>query len=218
MTDSARGAYRSEPYGLPIFPLGAVALPTAPIPLHVFEPRYRQLVSDVVAGDGCFGIVLIERGPEVGGGDVRSDVGTRVRIADTHAFDDGRSALVAVGEAVFDVVGWLADDPYPRSVVEERDPAQSRVDDPENALFGARLALLDIYELAVDLGRLEQLPAVEWDDEPETALWQLCVAAPIGPADQHELLVLDSCQARVAKITELLEEIRTDLHAERKFR
>src|SRR6478672_4324189 len=75
---------------LPMFPLGTVLLPFAHLPLHIFEPRYRALVKDCLAGDGEFGVVLIERGHEVGGGDVRFGVGTVARIVQTAELPDGR--------------------------------------------------------------------------------------------------------------------------------
>src|SRR5439155_458702 len=61
---------------LPMFPLGTVLFPFVVLPLHVFEPRYRALTRDCLAGSGEFGVVLIERGLEVGGGDERFPVGT----------------------------------------------------------------------------------------------------------------------------------------------
>ena len=63
-----------------MFPLGSVLFPHAVLPLHVFEPRYLALVERCLAGDQEFGVVLIERGSEVGGGDVRFSVGTVTRI------------------------------------------------------------------------------------------------------------------------------------------
>ena len=72
--------------------LGAV--PARALPLHVFEPRYRALVEDCLAGEPEFGVVLIERGSEVGGGDTRFDVGTVARIVEAAEFPDGRYALV----------------------------------------------------------------------------------------------------------------------------
>ena len=81
----------------PMFPLGSVLVPGMVLPLHVFEARYRALVRDCVAGDGEFGVVLIERGSEVGGGDVRTDVGTVARIVQADEMPDGRFALGAVG-------------------------------------------------------------------------------------------------------------------------
>ena len=65
-----------------MFPLGKVLVPGEVLPLHVFEPRYRQLVVDLLAADDRppeFGVVLIERGWEVGGGDARTDIGTVAR-------------------------------------------------------------------------------------------------------------------------------------------
>ena len=63
---------------LPMFPLGCVLFPHAHLPLHVFEPRYRTLTRDCLRTDREFGVVLIERGSEVGGGDSRSPSRTRL--------------------------------------------------------------------------------------------------------------------------------------------
>ena len=79
---------------LPMFPLGTVLFPTLVLPLHVFEPRYRVLVERCLGRpEPEFGVVLIERGSEVGGHDVRSSIGTVARIVDSKLFDDGRWAL-----------------------------------------------------------------------------------------------------------------------------
>src|SRR5207253_3012489 len=82
---------------LAMFPLGTVLFPGITLPLHVFEPRYQALTRSCLDGDGHLGITLIERGSEVGGGDVRFAVGTRARIAQAVALDDGRWFLVLVG-------------------------------------------------------------------------------------------------------------------------
>ncbi|MDQ2726260.1 MAG: LON peptidase substrate-binding domain-containing protein, partial [Actinomycetota bacterium] len=82
---------------MPLFPLGTVMFPGTALPLHVFEPRYRALMDDLTGGElGTplitpeFGIALIERGHEVGGGDQRSRIGTVARLPDAHRLDDGR--------------------------------------------------------------------------------------------------------------------------------
>src|SRR6476659_3342898 len=98
-----------------MFPLGTVLFPHALLPLHVFEPRYRMMLRDVLAGDQEFGVVLIERGSEVGGGDVRFDVGTRAHIVQASELPDGRFALAVVGVQRVRVERWLPDDPYPRA-------------------------------------------------------------------------------------------------------
>ena len=63
-----------------MFPLGTVLVPKAVVPLHVFEPRYQTMLADVMTGDRKFGVVLIERGSEVGGGDVRADARARAEM------------------------------------------------------------------------------------------------------------------------------------------
>ncbi|MGH9079266.1 MAG: LON peptidase substrate-binding domain-containing protein, partial [Acidimicrobiales bacterium] len=102
-----------------MFPLSTVLFPHGALPLHVFEPRYRRLVADCVAGDGEFGVVLIDRGSEVGGGDHRVGIGTVARITRVAGLDDGRSMVMARGTRRIRVDRWLPDDPYPRAVVED---------------------------------------------------------------------------------------------------
>ncbi len=88
---------------LPIFPLHTVAFPHLPLPLHVFEERYRAMMTDVMADGspfaGRFAVSLITAGPEVGeGAEVAySRVGTIVEVHSADRFDDGRWGLLAVG-------------------------------------------------------------------------------------------------------------------------
>jgi Lon protease-like protein len=67
---------------IPMFPLGSVLLPGGLLPLHVFEPRYRQMIIDCLAADGEpeFGQALITHGREAGGGDERAMVGTVAQV------------------------------------------------------------------------------------------------------------------------------------------
>ena len=111
---------------LPMFPLGAVLFPHASMPLHVFEPRYRALMRDCLAGDHRFGVVLIARGSEVGGGDERTTLGTRGVITEAIELADGRWVLEVEGEARIAVTEWLPDDPYPVALVAEHEPLRAR--------------------------------------------------------------------------------------------
>ena len=103
---------------LPMFPLGTVLFPHAVLPLHIFEHRYRALAETCLRGDGRFGVVLIERGDEVGGGDTRFGVGTVARIVEAARTPDGRYLLATVGTERFRVRKWLDDDPYPRAEID----------------------------------------------------------------------------------------------------
>ncbi|MEM1335184.1 MAG: LON peptidase substrate-binding domain-containing protein, partial [Actinomycetota bacterium] len=106
---------------MPMFPLGSVLLPGGVMPLHVFEPRYRQMVIDILAEDGTpeFGQALITHGNEAGGGDERSMVGTIAQMLQVEALDGERYALVTVGIRRIRVNAWLPDDPYPLADVDD---------------------------------------------------------------------------------------------------
>src|SRR3954469_2762133 len=109
---------------MPMFPLGTVLFPHALLPLRVFEPRYRTMTARVLGADGEFGVVLIERGSEVGGGDTRFDVGTVARVVRAQELPDGGYALATVGLRRIRVAACLADDPYPQAqVVDLAEPA-----------------------------------------------------------------------------------------------
>ena len=103
---------------LPMFPLGTVLFPHATLPLHIFEERYRALAETCLRADGRFGVVLIERGYEVGGGDARFGVGTVARIVEAARTPDGRYLLATVGTERFRIRKWLDDDPFPRADVD----------------------------------------------------------------------------------------------------
>src|SRR5262245_59016792 len=114
-----------------MFPLGTVLFPSVFLPLHVFEPRYRELTRRCLEGTREFGVVLIERGSEVGGDDVRTDIGTVARIVEAREFEDGRWMLATVGSHRVRVIEWLPDDPFPRAEVELWEDAAAGADAPE---------------------------------------------------------------------------------------
>jgi len=100
-----------------------------PLPLRVFEPRYVALLSTVLGeSDREFGVVLIERGSEVGGGDARFSVGTVARIV-TVELGEGWIVIVARGTERFEVIDWLDEDPFPRARVRELAPLVIEPDD-----------------------------------------------------------------------------------------
>lgn len=191
------------PRTLPMFPLGSVLFPHAALPLHVFEPRYRALVEHCLAGEPEFGVVLIERGSEVGGGDTRFGVGTLARIVEASQFPDGRYALVAVGAARLRVHEWLPDDPYPRAAVEVMDEAAAAP-----AMVAARRAvevqLRRVLTLAADLGAAVAPSDVRLDDDPVRAAFEACALAPIGSLDAQRLLEIDDPADRLARLEAIL--------------
>jgi Lon protease-like protein len=190
---------------LPMFPLGSVLFPHAELPLHVFEPRYRALTEACLAGDGEFGVVLIERGSEVGGGDTRFSVGTVARIVAAGRLPDGRYLLATVGTRRLRVREWLPDDPYPRAQVEllgEPDPPA----DATATRADVERLLKRVLAMAAELGEAPQAVGVDLDDDPVQAGFEAAAAAPIGPLDAQRLLELDDPGERLARLRILLAD------------
>jgi uncharacterized protein len=201
---------------LPMFPLGTVLLPHMVLPLHIFEPRYRTLIRDVLDGDREFGVTLITRGHEVGGGDERADVGTVARVLQAEELDDGRWLVVSVGVRRVRIRTWLEDRPYPHAVVEDLVDEELRVDLPAAATPETGGVALDpatesrlrrVLAMYAELG-YEGVPAtLDVDPDPTVASWQVAVAAPLTPFDAQRVLATDSCRERLALLDELLRDL-----------
>jgi Uncharacterized protein, similar to the N-terminal domain of Lon protease len=195
-----------------MFPLGTVLFPHAVLPLHVFEPRYRAMTRDVLAGDQEFGVVLIERGSEVGGGDVRFDVGTMAHIVQASELPDGRFALAVVGVQRFRIGRWLPDEPYPRAEIVEL--VESPVADEAGAMVDAVVAALhDVHELSARLQGLAGAPVVRVSPDPEQAAFEVAALASLGPLDAQRVLELPDTVARLRALREHLGDAAAVLRA-----
>ena len=194
---------------MPMFPLGMTLLPGAVLPLHVFEPRYRQMMQDILRDDVNepeFGVAMIERGLEVGGGDVRATVGTVARILDMQVTPDGRFAIAAVGTERFRVASWLPDDPYPLADIDlwpdDGDPQDVSAADIETL----HRRVEELNEIVRALGEDAPPPDTEISDDPRLAVYQLGSLSPLGAVDRHRMLVAPSLVERVAVLAAALDD------------
>lgn len=194
-----------------MFPLGTVLFPYASLPLHVFEPRYRALVEACLASEPEFGVVLIERGSEVGGGDTRFEVATVARILQVGRADDGRYVLGTVGTRRLRVARWLDDAPYPRAEVEAFDDPPSPPLDRELRADVAQL-LTRVLALRAELGEAVDV-VFDLDDDPVRASYEVAARAGVGPLDAQELLAAGSAAERVGMLRTMLEDQRVVLEA-----
>ncbi|MCV7428958.1 LON peptidase substrate-binding domain-containing protein [Mycobacterium montefiorense] len=195
---------------LAMFPLETAFLPNQDLPLRIFEPRYVALVRHCVDTGEPFGVVLISRGREVGGGDTRCDVGVLSRI--TECVDEGAdrySIGCRTGERIR-VSEWLPDDPYPRAVArpwpdeagDEVTQAQLLdVEDRIMALFEriaqARDAVLPDREALLGSG----------EADPGQHLFTLASRIPIGAADRYAVLSAPSAAGRLMALSEAVDAI-----------
>jgi uncharacterized protein len=190
---------------LPMFPLGTVLFPHAVLPLHIFEERYRALVETCLRGDGRFGVVLIERGYEVGGGDTRFGVGTVARIVEAARTPDGRYLLATVGTERFRVKKWLDDQPYPRAEIDVIGEPKRLADDVAARRTDVQRLLGRVLAMSAELGeRAAPVDSAQLDDDPLRASFEAAAVAPIGPLDAQRLLELDDPAQRFDQLEALL--------------
>lgn len=190
----------------PMFPLGTVLLPYEPLALRIFEPRYREMLQLVLATEEKrFGVVLIERGMEVGGGDTRAKVGTAARVMNAELLPNGMWGVLAFGVERFAVDAWVPDDPFPRALAHAWP-------DPEDRAASADEVTATIARLRRLLGRCAEagVPAVaataEFAAEADVALWQACGRAPLTTYDRYRLLAAPDSPTRMRLLGDLLEE------------
>ena len=190
---------------LPMFPLGTVLFPHAVLPLHIFEERYRALVETCLRGDGRFGVVLIERGYEVGGGDSRFDVGTVARIVEAARTPDGRYLLATIGTERLRIKKWLDDDPFPRAEVDVIGEPKRVADDAAVRRHDVQRLLGRVLAMSAELGeRAAPVDSAQLDDDPVRASFEAAAVAPIGPLDAQRLLELDDPRQRFDQLERLL--------------
>jgi Lon protease-like protein len=202
-----------ELVALAMFPLESALLPNEDLPLRIFEPRYSALVRDCVGNGDPFGVVLISRGREVGGGDSRCDVGVLTRIAEYADLGSGRYVLQCrTGERIR-VTEWLPDDPYPRASVRVwpdepgdlvTDAQFLDVEDRVMALFeriaAARGAQLPSRDVLLGIGSADARDAGE-------RLYALASRIPIGAADRYAMLSAPSAADRLAALREAVDSV-----------
>lgn len=196
----------------PMFPLEMAMLPGEELPLRIFEPRYSAMISECLAGDPVFGVVMIAAGREVGGGDVRSDVGVLARIVEHADMGGGRYRVRCILGERIRVVEWLDDEPYPRAETvpwpDEVGPSVTgadiaEVEDTVMALFERIAQSRD----AMLPPREDLLGGPEPGQEAGDRLYALAARIPIGQADRYAVLAAPSAHARLEALRESVETV-----------
>ena len=189
---------------MPMFPLGSVLIPAMPLPLRIFEPRYLKLLGDLLESEEPeFGVVLIERGAEVGGGEKRMDIGTIASVTNIGTTEEFYG-LESFGSKRFRVNAWLPDDPYP---IADIDFIPDLIWD--DTLMPARVHLetkvRQLLAFASEFGDLQYGSDVSLSDDPMEACWQLAGVLPIGQLDQIDLLGSQSADELIKRTYEIVK-------------
>jgi uncharacterized protein len=197
-----------------MFPLQSALLPDEDLPMQIFEPRYVALVRDCMSDDDPrFGVVLISQGREVGGGDVRCDVGTVARITEcVELADAGRFVLrCRTGERIR-VCDWLPDDPYPQAIVQAwpDEPGAPVTADQLEELEDRVMALFERIAAARDISLPDRAVILGTDAgavDPGTRLYTVASRVPIGAADRYSVLAAPSAAERLAALSEAVDSV-----------
>ena len=185
---------------LGLFPLGIVLLPTERVPLHIFEPRYRELIGECIAEEREFGLVFADENG------VR-ELGTRARVDEVlEQFDDGRMNIVVEGGERFRLVRLTSGRSFQTAEVEPLE------DDEVDAADDVRALALERYgRLAAAAGS----EADELDAEAPVLSFEIAARIDFGAELKQQLLETPSEPERLETLVGLLDEAEQAMTADR---
>jgi uncharacterized protein len=180
---------------LPLFPLQTVLYPGLPIPLHVFEDRYREMFARVLAGDRRFGVVAIVRDRGVDVGVTYHPIGCVAAVGEVHRFPDGRLDVVARGQRRFTIDGVVQAAPY---IVAEISTLPEAVGDgaEQRAVRTGRLFTRYVTTLMRIVG--QQAEGIDLPDDPVAASYLVAAGLQVDLAEKQRLLTIPSAAERLA--------------------
>ncbi|HEU0303066.1 MAG TPA: LON peptidase substrate-binding domain-containing protein [Gaiellaceae bacterium] len=187
-----------------LFPLALVLTPTERVPLHIFEPRFKELIGECVADGTPFGLLLEDD-------EGRREVGTLAEVREVaHVFEDGRMNILVEGRERFRVAQWTDGRSYPTADVEPFEDEGAGPPDPaaaEDAL-GLFRKLAAVAEADID----------EPDGSSGSLAFEIAAHVDFGTEPKQELIELRSETARLRRLAELLEHALTAMTREKEIR
>jgi Lon protease-like protein len=177
---------------LGLFPLEVVLFPTERIPLHIFEPRYKELIGECLRDEREFGLVLAD---EAGG---RREIGTRAVVVEVlQVFDDGRLNVLVEGRERFRIVGETEGRSFRTGAVEpiEDEPDPPSSDEVDRAL--------DVFGRLVEVTESDEVQRPEPDSD--ILSFELAAKVDFGPELKQEILELRSERERLLRLADLFE-------------
>lgn len=195
---------------LPLFPLNTVLFPQARLPLHIFEPRYREMIDRCLKEDLAFGVVLIKEGDEVGAPAMPHEIGTIARIVDAARLADGRMNIIVAGIARFKLLEKLTEHAYLTGRIQLL--PDENVDLKKTERTAQRTAQL-FREYANAIRSIAESEENEDKDKEELQLpkdptvlsYSIAASLPISMADKQVLLATPTTSQRLRREATFLE-------------
>jgi len=192
---------------LPVFPLPVVLFPSVPLPLHIFEPRYRQMLSDVHVTNNLFGVAYFDPSTETNAVPPVGQVGCVAEVTETQGFADGRSNILALGVVRFRIESYVErGDPYlvaRISYFEDNDEDETTLAGPTKEVAEAFTRIAQAVRTIND--ERTSLPDIS-DTEPQRLSFLVAAAMEIEADVKQELLELRSTFERLERLRVMLSQ------------
>lgn len=195
---------------IPIFPLSLVQFPGALTPLHIFENRYRKMISDVMESDKIFGIIYRQDEMMLDSEQMQTgSVGCSVEVAVVQGLPDGRSNILCVGMSRFRLIEYVEGEPYLQAEVEyfEDEPAlEDLTEDCEasRALFDRLIHAARSLRGTIE-NATEEVP--ELPEDPQALSMILIAYLDLDPSEKQEFLEMTDTAQRISRIRQILEKL-----------
>jgi ATP-dependent Lon protease len=190
---------------LPLFPLSVVLFPGVPLPLHIFEPRYRQLLDDIRAGNSLFGVSYFDASSSELERPAPGSVGCVAKVTDAQAFPDGRSNILTLGVIRYRIEEYVErGDPYlvaRVSYFEDDDDDTEAV--PESSREVAEMFTRIARAVRTINDERANLPNIA-DTEPQRLSFLVAAAMEVDTEVKQELLELRSTAERLRRLRDIL--------------
>ena len=190
---------------LPLFPLSVVLFPGVPLPLHIFEPRYRKMLEDIRAGNNLFGLSYFDASTSEREVPPLGSVGCVAKVTDTQYFPDGRSNILTVGVIRYQIEAYVErGDPY---LVARVSYFEDEADDSEAIGESSREVAETFTRIARAVRTINDeranLPDIA-DTEPQRLSFLVAAAMEVDTEVKQDLLELRVTSERLRRLRDIL--------------
>jgi Lon protease-like protein len=200
---------------IPIFPLSVVQFPSAITPLHIFEPRYRKMLKDVMETDKTFGIVYRPSSGDEGEAMIESDrlplgsVGCTVEVAIIQELPDGRSNILCVGGQRYRLLNYVEGEPYLQAEVEffEDEPTFDDLTEESERAKRAFRRLLAANRRIKEEVETDDDESPELPSDPQSLSFIVTAYLDIEASEKQEMLEMTETGERLQQVCALIEKL-----------
>ena len=191
---------------LPIFPLALVLFPGVPLPLHIFEPRYRQMLSDVRAGNSLFGVSYFDASTSEQDTPAAGHIGCVAEVTELQTLPDGRSNILTVGIIRYRIEEFIErKEPYLLARVsffEDEDEDESVLGEAAHEVAETFTRIARAVRIIND--ERARLPDIS-DTEPQRLSFLVAAAMEVDTDVKQDLLELRSTSERLQRLRDMLD-------------